>query len=135
MDLLQRMMSDPTDSPPPETPPQAHDASAPGPKVALVYALVAHQLSTYFEHGRWMTTAQGATLCGEWLARRKLTLSASERQRLSALGSEMAEGIQQAASREAGLFISHELMESLDARYESDIGKAIMAQCAVALGQ
>ena len=127
------MMSDPADSPLPETPLPPPDTTAPGPRIALVYALVAHQLSTFYEHGRWMTTAQGATLCGEWLSRRKLTLPSIERQRLSVIGSDIAEGIQQAVSREAGLYTAHELMESLDARYESTIGKAVMAQCAAAL--
>lgn len=117
----------------PEAPAPAVDTNVLGPRVALVYALVAHQLSTYYEYGRWMTTAQGATLCGEWLARRQQTVSSIERQRLSVIGSSIAEGIQQAVSREAGLYTTNELMESLDARYESDIGKAIMAQCAAAL--
>lgn len=109
-------------------------ATGPGPKAALVFALVAHQLSTFYENGHWMTVAQGATLCGEWSTRRNLKLTLSERRHLSTVGSDLAESIRSTLSREAGLYTAHELMESLDARYESELGRTFMAQCAAALG-
>ncbi len=47
-----------------DTPPTAH-----GLRVALLFALAAQRLSDYYEHGQWLSEAQGATLAADWLAR------------------------------------------------------------------
>ena len=85
-----------------------------GARVALIFALVAERLSAYYEHGQWLTVAQGASLSNEWLARtgRKLTLE--ERKLLSAVSDQLAREIAAPLSREAGLYTAHEMMESLD---------------------
>lgn len=97
--------------------------------VALIYALVAERLSVHYEHGRWLTQAQGATLAAEWLARSKLSLPLAQRKHLSDLSDQLARQIAETTSRDAGLYIVHEMQESLDPRYESEIGHAIMAEC------
>ena len=104
-----------------------------GARVALVFALVAERLSAYYEHAQWLTIAQGASLSNEWLVRtgRKLTLE--ERKHLSAVSDQLAREIAAPLSREAGLYATHEMMESLDSNYHSDLGQMLMKECERAL--
>jgi len=104
-----------------------------GMRAALIFALVAERLSIFYEHHKWLTQAQGATLAAEWLSRAKRSLPADERRRLSALSDRLARQIGETLSREAGLHIAHEMMESLDPRHQSDIGESIMEECTSAL--
>jgi len=109
------------------------DATTPeverGILVALIFALVAERLSVYYEHGQWFTRAQGATLAADWLARSKRKLPLAQRQHLSDLSDQVARQIADSTSREAGLYVSHELQEALDPRYHSEVGESIMAEC------
>lgn len=102
-----------------------------GTRVALVFALVAERLSRFYEHGHWLTEAQGASLAAEWLARRRRDLPIKERKHLSGLSDRMAREIERGLSREAGLFTAHEMMESLDPNYHagSQTGQALMREC------
>jgi len=97
--------------------------------VALMFALVAERLTGYYDHGQWLTEAQGATLAAEWLARTKRQLPLDERRRLSALSDQLARQMAGSLSREAGLFTAHEMMEALDPNYQSEIGQTLMAEC------
>lgn len=96
---------------------------------ALIFALVAERLTIHYEHGQWLTQAQGATLAAEWLARSKRSMPLAMRKHLSDLSDQLARHISATTSREAGMFISHEMQESLDSRYHSETGQAIMAEC------
>jgi len=100
-----------------------------GVLAALIFALVAERLSVYYEHGQWFTRAQGATLAADWLARSKRKLSLAQRQHLSDLSDQLARQIAESTSREAGLYVSHELQEALDSRYHSEVGESVMAEC------
>ena len=100
-----------------------------GVLAALIFALVAERLSVYYEHGQWFTLAQGATLAADWLARSKRKMPLAQRQHLSELSDQLARQVAESTSREAGLFVSHELQEALDPRYHSEVGEAIMAEC------
>lgn len=100
-----------------------------GVLAALIFALVAERLSVYYEHGQWFTRAQGATLAADWLARSKRKLPLAQRQHLSELSDQVARQIAESTSREAGLYVSHELQEALDPRYYSEVGESIMAEC------
>jgi hypothetical protein len=100
-----------------------------GYRAALVFALVAERLSTYYEHGQWITEAQGATLAADWLARSKRALPAQERRSLSSLSDRLARQIEANLSREAGLYTTQEMMESLDPNYQSELGRSLMAEC------
>ena len=97
--------------------------------VALIYALVAERLSVFYEHGIWITQAQGATLAADWLSRSKRNMPMAQRRHLSDLSDQLARQIAATISREAGLHISHEMQESLDSRYQSEIGQSIMVEC------
>lgn len=97
--------------------------------VALIYALVAERLSVHYEHGHWITQTQGATLAAEWLARTKRSMPLAMRKHLSDLSDRLAKQIASTSSRDAGLYITHEMQESLDTRHESEIGQAIMVEC------
>lgn len=98
--------------------------------IALIYALAAERLAVHYEHGQWITQAQGATLAAEWLARSRRSLPLATRKRLSDLSDQLARQIASTTSRDAGLYIAHEMQESLDPRHESEIGQSIMAECA-----
>ena len=96
---------------------------------ALLFALVAERLSAYYEHHAWLTLAQGATLAADWLARSRRQLSHGPRKHLSELSDRLARQIAGSVSREAGLHISHEMMEALDERYLSEIGQSMREEC------
>jgi hypothetical protein len=100
-----------------------------GVLVALIFALVAERLSVYYEHGLWFTQAQGAALAADWLARSKRRLKLSQRQHLSLLSDQLARQIAESTTREAGLYVSHELQEAQDPRHHSELGQSIMAEC------
>ncbi len=100
-----------------------------GARIALIFALVAERLSVFYEHEQWLTEAQGASLAAEWLARTKRDLPLKERKQLSALSDQLAREIAASLSREAGLYTAHEMMESLDANYHSEIGLSLMMEC------
>ena len=99
-----------------------------GQRVALIYALVAERLTAYYEHGQWLTESQGASLAAEWLARHKRALELAERRRLSALSDAMARQMAATLSREPAS-TAHEMMESLDPNFSSELGIALMAEC------
>ncbi len=96
---------------------------------ALVFALTAERLSAYYEHGKWFTEAQGATLAGEWLSRSRLQLALSERRLLSELSDQFARQLADTLSREAGLYASHEMMEALDPNYQSAFAHDMLDEC------
>ena len=98
-------------------------------RVALIFALAAERLSAYYEHGQWLSEAQGASLAADWLRRARLSLEFSERRRLSALSDQFARQIGATLSREAGLYTAHEMMEALDPNYHSEIAEALMSEC------
>ncbi len=100
-----------------------------GLRVALLFALAAHRLSGYYEHGQWLTDAQGASLAADWLTRSKNALSLAERRHLSALSDQLARQVAGSLSREAGLYAAHEMMEALDPNYHSELAQAMLAEC------
>lgn len=100
-----------------------------GIRVALLFALAAHRLSAYYEHGQWLTEAQGATLAAGWLARSKNNLPLAERRRLSGLSDRFARQVASQLSREAGLYTAHEMMEALDPNYQSELAQTLLAAC------
>jgi hypothetical protein len=108
-------------------------ATARGTRIALIFALVAERLTIYYEHGQWLTEAQGASLAADWLNRTKRSLPLADRKHLSALSDGLARQIAESLSREAGLYTAHEMQESLDANYPSEIGSALMLECERAL--
>ena len=100
-----------------------------GLRAALIFALAAERLSLYYEHGQWLTDAQGATLAADWLARSKRQLPVEARRRLAALSDQLARQVEGSVSREAGLFISHEMNEALDPNHQSELAQSLMAEC------
>jgi len=106
-----------------------------GTRVALIFALAAERLTIYYEHGQWLTEAQGATLAADWLARSKRHLAHADRRKLSALSDQLARQIAGTLSREAGLYTAHEMTEALDPNYHSEIAETFMAECERLLDQ
>lgn len=100
-----------------------------GMRVALIFALAAERLTAFYEHGQWLTEAQGASLAADWLSRSKNKLPLAERRQLSALSDQLARQIQGSLSREAGMYTAHDMMEALDPNHHSDIAESLMAEC------
>jgi len=100
-----------------------------GLRVALIFALTAERLSAHYEHGQWLTEAQGATLVADWLGRSKRSLPLEERRHLSDLSDQLARQVAGSVSREVGLHITHEMMEALDPNHQSDVGQTMMVEC------
>ncbi|WP_420996815.1 hypothetical protein ACKI2N_028825 [Cupriavidus sp. 30B13] len=117
------------------TPPGTDAPSPPPPRIdfdtrkALLFALTAERLSAYYEHGQWMTDSQGATLAGLWLSRSKLQLALAERRLLSQLSDDFARQLAGTLSREAGLYVSHDMMEALDPNYQSAVAHDMLDEC------
>ena len=109
-----------------DSPPSMTDR---GLRVALIFALAAERLSAYYEHLQWLSEAQGASLAADWLRRSKLTIEFKERRQLSALSDQFARQIAATLSREAGLYTAHEMMESLDPNYHSELAETLMMEC------
>ncbi|WP_059411834.1 hypothetical protein [Cupriavidus basilensis] len=118
------------------TPPGTDAPATPQPRIdfdtrkALLFALTAERLSAYYEHGQWMTDGQGATLAGLWLSRSKLQLALAERRLLSQLSDDFARQLAGTLSREAGLYVSHDMMEALDPNYQSAVAHDMLDECA-----
>jgi hypothetical protein len=106
-----------------------------GTRIALMFALTAQRLSAFYEHGQWLTPAQGASLAADWLARSQRSLTHEERLQLSRLSDQMARQMATTLSREAGLFTAHEMMEALDPNYHSELAEAMMKECERMLGE
>ena len=105
------------------------DATDRGTSVALIFALAAERLSLFYEHGQWLTQAQGASLAADWLRRSKRTLPGDTRKRLSELSDQLARHIAGTITREAGLHVAHEMLEALDPNYQSELARSIMVEC------
>lgn len=100
-----------------------------GTRVALIFALAAERLSAFYEHGQWMTEGQGASLAADWLVRSDRRLALAERRLLSGLSDQLARQIAGTLSREAGLYTTHEMLESLDPNYHSELAESMMVEC------
>lgn len=109
--------------------PSPPPADSRGTRAALIFALTAERLSSWYEHGQWPTEAQGASLAADWLARTDRSLPQADRRHLSDLSDQLARRIADTLSREAGLFAAHEMMEALDPNYDSDLARSLMAEC------
>jgi hypothetical protein len=96
---------------------------------ALLFALTAERLSAFYEHGQWMTLAQGASLASLWLSRSKLQLPLPERRVLSELSDDFARELASTLSHQAGQYTAHEMMEALDPRYQSTVAVDLLREC------
>ena len=109
--------------------PNPSDTSERGASIALIFALLAERLRFHYEHDKWLNQAQCAALAADWLARSKRNMPLETRRHLADISEQLAKQISESTSREAGLYISHELQEALDPRYYSELGQTIMQEC------
>jgi hypothetical protein len=110
-------------------------ADSEGTRAALIFALTAERLSMFYEHGQWLTEAQGASFIADWLGRSQRTLPLAERRELSALSDGLARQIGGTLSRQAGLHTAHEMMEALDPNHDSELARSMMEECVRLLGK
>ncbi len=119
-------MSDAWNSPEPLYPPSAVTEE---PPAALLFALVSERLNVFYEHHVWLTLAQGSTLASDWMGRAKMTWTPAQCRHLSELSDQLARQIAGSVSREAGLYIAHEMVEALDPRYVAHSVEGIREEC------
>jgi hypothetical protein len=100
-----------------------------GASIALIFALLAERLRIHYEHDTWLNQAQCASLAADWLARSKRSMPLQTRKQFAEMSEQLAKQITASTSREAGLYISHELQEALDPRYYSELGQTMMQEC------
>ena len=115
-------------STPPHLPPDEHL-----PRTRLLFALTAERLQAYYEYAMWMTDEQAVQLTSLWLTRTRVTLTVREKRAFAELSDTLAREVAESVSREAGLFVSHELMQALDPDYQSAIAIDVMNDCAARL--
>jgi hypothetical protein len=108
----------------PHLPPDEHL-----PRTRLLFALTAERLSAHYEYNAWMTDAQAVQLTSLWLTRTRVALTVREKHQFAELSDAFARELAGSVSREAGLFISHELMQALDPDYQSAIAIDVMNDC------
>ena len=96
---------------------------------ALLFALTAERLSAFYEHGQWMTVAQGASVAALWLQRSKLQLALAERRSLSELSDDLARKLAATLSHQAGQYTAHAMMEALDPRCQSTVSADLLDEC------
>lgn len=106
-----------------------------GLRLALIFALAAERLSVFFDHGKTLSDTQAQSLAADWLRRAGRSLPRDEQARMVRLSARLAEEISGSVSREAGLYISHEMMEALDPNYRSELAESLMAECERLLDQ
>jgi len=99
------------------------------PRTRLLFALTAERLAAYYEHGVWLDDHQAVQIASLWLTRTRVALTVREKREFAALSDGFARELAAAVSREAGLFISHELMQALDPDYQSAIAIDVMNDC------
>lgn len=108
----------------PHLPPDEHL-----PRTRLLFALTAERLSAYYEYAAWMSDSQAVQLTNLWLSRTRIALTLAEKRQFAEMSDAFARELSESVSREAGLFISHELMQALDPDYQSAIAIDVMNDC------
>ena len=78
---------------------------------------------------------QASQQAAEWLQRSRRSLPQEERLHLADLAQALVMQISSSVSREAGLYISHEMMEALDPKYQSELAASLMQECERLLDQ
>ena len=68
-------------------------ADSRGTRAVLFFAFTVERLSIHYEHGQWLTEAQGASFIADWLRRSERALPLAERRQLSALSDGLARQI------------------------------------------
>ncbi|MGI4816341.1 MAG: hypothetical protein ACRYGG_23815 [Janthinobacterium lividum] len=98
-------------------------------KTPLFFALVAERLNGFYSRNQWVGDARAGDVANVWLSRENLFLPHSLKKQLLALSDAFARDLADGLSREAGLHIAHEMMESLDSRYVSNTADQMTAEC------
>lgn len=96
---------------------------------ALLFALTAERLAVYYEHDQWPDDKTAANTATVWLYRQELIADARLIRALSALSNEFAHTLAATLSREAGLYTSHEMSQSLDPNYQSPVAMDLLEEC------
>lgn len=96
---------------------------------ALLFALTAERLSGWYERSEQASDVRVSDVAAAWLLRRELRASPGLRKALAELSDRFARQLIGSTSREAGLYIAHEMNEGLDPSYQSGITIDLMQEC------
>ena len=96
---------------------------------ALLFALTSERLTVFYEHGQWPSDATAADAANVWLLRHNLVAQGRLLKAIAVLSGQFAQTLAQSLSREAGLYTSHEMNQSLDPNYQSPVAMDLMEEC------
>jgi hypothetical protein len=96
---------------------------------ALLFALTAERLAVYYEHNQWPSDATATDTANVWLFRQGLVAPGKLIRALSTLSDQFARTLAGSLSREAGLYTSHEMSQSLDPNHVSPVAMDLMDEC------
>lgn len=96
---------------------------------ALLFALTSERLTVYYEHGQWPNDDAATDTANVWLFRMGLIAEARLIRAISRLSDQFARTLASTLSREAGLYTSHEMNQSLDPNYQSPVAMDMLEEC------
>ena len=96
---------------------------------ALLFALTAERLAVFYEHAQWPADTTAADAANVWLFRKDLVAQPKLIRAIATLSDQFARTLASSLSREAGLYTSHEMNQSLDPNYQSQVAMDLMEEC------
>ncbi|SDV49099.1 hypothetical protein [Chitinasiproducens palmae] len=96
---------------------------------ALLFALTTERLNGYYDRDELASDARARDVAAAWLSRRELRASQGLLKALAAMSDTFARELIASLSREAGLYVAHEMREALDPAYQSGVSIDMLAEC------
>jgi hypothetical protein len=97
---------------------------------ALLFALTSERLGVYYEHGIWPDDRRALDTAAVWLMRQNVSAPQRLIKELATLSGQFAHTLAESLSREAGLYMAHEMNQSLDPNYQSPVAMDLLEECA-----
>lgn len=99
----------------------------------FLFALLAERLNGYYKFQSVPNERRVIDAGSVWLSRQNKVMSFALKKTLSQLSKVMCEQIINTSSREAGLYIAHEMHQGLDPNQRSEVAESMLDSCAEAL--
>ncbi|KKB62516.1 hypothetical protein WM40_17140 [Robbsia andropogonis] len=96
---------------------------------ALLFALTSERLSVYYEHDVWPDDNRALDTAKVWLMRQDLVGPPRLIRELAQLSGQFAKTLADSLSREAGLYMAHEMNQSLDPNHASPVAMDLLDEC------
>ncbi|WP_347556521.1 hypothetical protein [Robbsia sp. KACC 23696] len=96
---------------------------------ALLFALTSERLGVYYEHDSWPDDHRALETAQVWLMRQNVSAPPRLIRELAALSGQFARTLADSLSREAGLYMAHEMNQSLDPNHQSPVAMDLLDEC------